>query len=143
MTGYSADTAQFLEGASAGLERENMLVFNRLIAGEAVPGITDSHDGVDRGLVRFEQSFIQGQLNALRAEDPEGYSNVIAEVNESFASFAWGSNPLLAAERNLGHLPDFANQADRQQIGYEVVRIEAAYSCAMGRACNPESLSGQ
>lgn len=143
MTGYSSDTAQFLERTSGRLERENLAVFEQLIAGEDVPGITDSHDGIDRGMVRFEQSFIQGELDTLRTEHPDVYSQVIEEINESFSSYAWGSNPILMTERKLGRLPNFENQADREQIGYEVVRVEAAFSCALGRACIAESLSGE
>ena len=142
-TGYSKSSVQWLEGLSANLEVENNKVFSALKAGRDVPGITDSPDGIDRGMVRFEQGLVQDALNSLQASDPGLYDQVVSETNSVFENYGWGSNAIQAAERKLGHSPNFANQSDREQIGYETVRTESAFSCVRGDACDARSYTGQ
>jgi uncharacterized protein RhaS with RHS repeats len=143
LTGYSKSSIQWLEGFSADLEVENNKVFSALKAGKTVPGITDSPDGIDRGMVRFEQGLLQNALNSLQASDPDLYDQVVSETNSIFENYGWGSNAIQAAEGKLGRSLNFANQSDREQIGYQTVRIETAFSCARGAACDARSFNSE
>ena len=142
ITGYSKSTVSWLEKVSARLESENRGIFGDLKAGKTVEGITNATDGVDRGMVRFEQGLVQQELDSLKASNPALYSQVVGESNRVFRSFGFASGPITAASRALGHTPDFAQRADRERIGYETVRTEAAWSCAKDDACNAGSLVG-
>jgi hypothetical protein len=143
MTGFSKETAGWYEGVSSRLEKANFGVFADLKARKPIPGITDAEDGIDRGMVRFEQAQVQRELDALRRTDPAMYAQVIEQSNEAFG---WkDANPAMGmARRKQGDRPlDFAREADRRRIGYETVRNEAAWSCVQGRACDARTLRGK
>lgn len=73
---------QILEEISSNLETRNNLAFTSLLAGQAIPGVTDASDGIDRGMVRFEQELVQWHLNNYAARDATGYSALISESNQ-------------------------------------------------------------
>lgn len=143
MSGTNPASARWLEGLSARLEGANNMVFSQLVAGKPVPGITNSPDGIDRGIVRFEQGLVQGELNALQSSNPELYNQVVIDANRGLevANFTNISPSVAAASTRLGRTPDFANRADREAIGYEAVRQANAFSCLQNRSCQAGALT--
>lgn len=145
-TGFTVEANEFLERVSARLERENVAIFDRIIQGQTVPTITDQSDGIDRAFVRFEQRIVQEELDTLRFSNLNVYTEVVNRSNNNLNGFIpqyLTNNPhILAAQNRLGRSLDFARQSDRIQIGYELVRDEAAFSCSRGWACIGPTLTG-
>jgi hypothetical protein len=82
----------------------------------------------DRAFVRKEQGIVQGQLDTLRASDPNLYNQIIGEVNSSLNGggiqgiAAQALDPFYASvlgevRADLGRAIDFANIDDRIAIG--------------------------
>ena len=142
VTGFSKETADWYEGLSSRLEKANFDIFADLKARKAIPGITDAEDGIDRGMVRFEQAQVQKELDALKRSNPKLYMQVIRESDGTFERWKDANAAIGVSRRKLGHMPDFANEAERRRIGYETVRNEAAWSCARGGVCDARTLNG-
>jgi hypothetical protein len=144
LTNITNNTSSWLEGVSSKMGKANFAFFTDLKAGKPILGNTDAKDGVDRAMVRFKQSLVQGELNDLKASNPQLYTQLVRESNYAFKAWGDASPPITATKSKLGgRIPDFANEADRRQIGYETIRQEAGWSCVQGGACNAQTLHGQ
>lgn len=131
LTGYTSSGYDFLERVSASLEQANMVAFNALLSGLAVPGVTTAPDGIDRGMVRFEQSIVQQALDGFRVTNVVEYNSLISQSNVLLNS-VFGQNiysHLEVAKDRLGRDIDFANQSDREEIGYALVERLASEGC--------------
>jgi RHS repeat-associated protein len=123
--------SSFMSELSGNLETANMDRAAQIRSGTlyASGSVQDN----DKDFIHFEQSIVQKALDGYAESDPDGYKDLINEINNMLnsrpvARAAGFSDPnfakgLAAAKEQLGGKIDFANQQHREALGQSIADI--------------------
>ncbi len=127
---------------------ESLLSINETNAQRIASGTFSGGSDIDHAMVVIEQTQVQSVLNALSQAHPDGYAEVISQVNSAMNSVAGRASGFFADRdynevlqgviKSLGRPLDFSSYNDRVRLGNAMVEHKRKQKALVPGGCPAE-----